>query len=759
MNALNLTLILLRSNYRNPMNMKKLYPLAVMVLSASMATAQVSFQNHSKSPNLVTINTTDFPGVQAFSLVGSFDTLAQTPTWRFGGSADGAGILKNSNGTFTYILNHEDNFSVSRITLDNTFKPVKGEYLLNSNGGMWRLCSATMATPQTHGFGPLFLTCGETSAESMTHYLNPYGSPITDSTTSAVTTIATGLGKWNAENALPLPAVAFPGKTVILVGDDDSGTNGGQVVMYVSNAVGDLNNGTLYVMRRVDQNQRERDIPVSTGTVAVEFVPIPGYTTMTGAQIDAYANATLKSIKFQRVEDLDYRKGNAKANRQIFFNATGQVNSDTTDRTLWGRVYELKLDSLNPLVGSLRCVLNGDNKASTNPARVLYQPDNICVTEDYVYVQEDPNGYTFPGASAYIHDARIYQYDIETEGFKQLLEIDHHRHANDSAIYNRNSAGTAFQTSGTGGWEFGALVDVSKETGVDNSFVLSLQPHSWRYPFFAGVDGGTKRTSENQGSLLITLTGLPRIKAKVPVASSKSICSGTTATLTATGGSNYAATNGTTYKWYTQAVNGTAVFTGSVFVTPILSNNATYYVESSVSGSTSASRTQVNVTVTATPGQPTISQTGNVLSSNAATGNQWYRNGNLIPGATGTTYTVTVDGYYSVAASNGNCASVRSSETMMTLTGIEEMTDAKGLNVFPNPNDGTFTIHFKTPEESKTLNVRVINTMGQVVFEDGVSNFNGSYAKTINIGDLSNGAYHVTIYTDSKVYKQTISKQ
>jgi hypothetical protein len=40
-------------------------------------------------------------------------------------------------------------------------------------------------------------------------------------------------------------------------GDDDSGTYGGQVFMYVSNTVGDLANGSLYD-ERTNDNQRER---------------------------------------------------------------------------------------------------------------------------------------------------------------------------------------------------------------------------------------------------------------------------------------------------------------------------------------------------------------------------------------------------------------------------------------------------------------------------------------------------------------------
>jgi hypothetical protein len=36
-------------------------------------------------------------------------------------------LLRNVDGTLL-LVNHEDNFAVSRVTFDKTFKPTKGEY-------------------------------------------------------------------------------------------------------------------------------------------------------------------------------------------------------------------------------------------------------------------------------------------------------------------------------------------------------------------------------------------------------------------------------------------------------------------------------------------------------------------------------------------------------------------------------------------------------------------------------------------------------
>lgn len=453
----------------------------------------VVLANHSATPVLLK-KQTGFENLNLYSLIGSDDALVDSPSFIFGGSADGTGLLKNTDGTFTFLVNHEDNFAVSRITLDKTFKPVKGEYLLNSNGGTWRLCGATMATVAENGFGPLFLTSGESGEESRTHGLDPYAS----AGTSSVSKELPGLGRLSAENALPLKATAFSGKTVVVIGDDDSGTYGGQVFMYVANTVGDLQNGSLYMMKRNDDNQKEMDM-VTGQSYNVSFVKIDNHTTLTGRQINEKVN-DLKAIKFGRVEDLDYKKGSVTAAREIYFNVTGQnntgVNADYS-RTKYGRVYKLNLNATNPLEGTLELVLNGDDRTSI--AGKFQNPDNICVTKNYAYIQEDANGY-----GDETHDAYIYQYNLSTKQIKVVLELDHRRLETDAAKYNANGS------SNKGAWEYGALIDVSEQLGIDDTFLLSVQPHTWTGTKYKGVDGGTLRTSEEQASQIVLIKGLAR---------------------------------------------------------------------------------------------------------------------------------------------------------------------------------------------------------------------------------------------------------
>ena len=65
--------------------------------------APVALKNQSVTPALLK---SLVPGVEIYSLVSSDDVLPGSPNYRFGGSADGAGFIKNTDGSFTALVNH-----------------------------------------------------------------------------------------------------------------------------------------------------------------------------------------------------------------------------------------------------------------------------------------------------------------------------------------------------------------------------------------------------------------------------------------------------------------------------------------------------------------------------------------------------------------------------------------------------------------------------------------------------------------------------
>ncbi|RRB17566.1 hypothetical protein [Larkinella knui] len=455
----------------------------------------VVLKAHSVSPPLVKA-LPGFESLEILPLISSDDKLEQSPGFVFAGEPDGAGLLKNPTGDgYILLTNHEIIRSLSRVYLDKTFKPVKGEYLLDAEGGLWRLCSATLATPAEHGFGPIFLTAGESDAEGRVHAIDPVGAA--DKKNSSRTLPA--LGKASFENALPLPKGAYPNKTVILMSEDEGN---GQVTLYVSNTVGDLQNGKLYTLRRTNLDPVEKTMQADQ-RYDVEFVEIANAKTATGAQIAAQ-QLEKNAIQFARVEDIDYRKGSAANGREVFFAVTGSFASD---RVQWGRVYHLELDASDPLKGKLSFIAEG----YSNPGKSLVNPDNICVTENYVYIGEDGDA----PISTPDHDGRIWQYGIATKQLKPFLEMNHRR---SDAEFQKKFNLIGHQGIST--WEYGAMTDISEVVGISNTFLINLQPHTWRDTKFVNADGSSITKDVNiydnaignmgEGGQIVLVRGVPK---------------------------------------------------------------------------------------------------------------------------------------------------------------------------------------------------------------------------------------------------------
>jgi len=188
-----------------------------------------------------------------------------------------------------------------------------------------------------------------------------------------------------------------------------------------------------------------------------------------------------------------------------------------------------------------------------------------------------------------------------------------------------------------------------------------------------------------------------------PTASNTSVCSGNSATISATTPNN-------NYAWYDSAVGGNLLSNAQVYVTPALTTTTTYYVETTANGCTSA-RTPVKVTVNPLPAAPVVNSgavcSGTSVTLTAAGGGviQWYdapAGGTLLK--TGTTYktpVLTVNTTYYVQSSNGTCISPRAPVTVTINTkynpefqypsGTFCATGPNPTPVINNPAGGTFS--------------------------------------------------------------------
>jgi hypothetical protein len=154
---------------------------------------------------------------------------------------------------------------------------------------------------------------------------------------------------------------------------------------------------------------------------------------------------------------------------------------------------------------------------------------------------------------------------------------------------------------------------------------------------------------------------------------------------------------------------------------------------------------------------PVITLAGNVFSSTAAVSYQWYRNGSSIPGAIAQTYTATEAGAYKVNAVFAGGCSFMSNEINFVPTAVPNVNpDEIGLIVSPNPaTSGQVNVQLKTNTRAD-LNVALINTSGQKVYQQSVPNFIGRWSQTLQPGKLAPGIYYLQVQHDKKMYVRKV---
>jgi trimeric autotransporter adhesin len=214
-------------------------------------------------------------------------------------------------------------------------------------------------------------------------------------------------------------------------------------------------------------------------------------------------------------------------------------------------------------------------------------------------------------------------------------------------------------------------------------------------------------------------------------ANSQTICSDSTVTLTASGG--------TSYTW--SPATGLSATTGSS-VTANPQANVTYTVTSSGSGGCQGGGIDA-ITVINSPNKPSITANGDTLISSATQANQWYRNDTIIPGATAQTYIYTIVGNYTVEAKNlvNGCSAV--SNLFNPSTGINQLSINKDLlSIYPNPASGEIVVNISSSvADVKNWNLQITDVLGRTVYARSSLNYNNA----IDLSNLAVGMYFITV--------------
>jgi hypothetical protein len=316
-----------------------------------------------------------------------------------------------------------------------------------------------------------------------------------------------------------------------------------------------------------------------------------------------------------------------------------------------------------------------------------------------------------------------------------------------------NSAGptatSVTTTNSTCGNSNGGLT-IGTVTGGTGPYTYSVNGSAYSTTLsYAGLAAGSYSINVKDANGCIYTTTATIVNSAGPTAQATTTSNSTCGN--ANGSVSVGATTGGTGP-FTYSLNGGA-FTTTTNYTGLAAGTYTVTVKDA-NGCTFTVNAVISNTGT-TPPTPTITQSGSVLTSSSATGNQWYLNGTPIPGATNQNYTFTANGNYTVVVTTGGCSSAPSAVTTVTGVGIEEMANNPyNLIVFPNPNDGHFTITFNSSVKDE-YRIEIVNSIGQLIFREDIKNFTGTYKKEMSVVEYGQGIYMISL-TNSK--NETVKK-
>ncbi len=254
-----------------------------------------------------------------------------------------------------------------------------------------------------------------------------------------------------------------------------------------------------------------------------------------------------------------------------------------------------------------------------------------------------------------------------------------------------------------------------------------------------GVSGslviGKELVSTLSDTDVVTVFALPNVSNIIP--SADTVCSGDTVLLQADPGF-------ISYAWYKDNV----VIVGATqdFYSTISAGS--YSVEVvDTNGCSNTSNSQI-ITTISYPVKPLLLLSGggkilNVDNIQAGISYQWYVDSMPISGATNTTYTPTVPGNYAVVATNFFGCERWSDEIFLnidTTNSIAENFNESILALYPNPNNGVFTMKLNTMNAFNGL-VEIRDITGRLIFTDNLGYVSGELIKEFNVSDYSNGMY------------------
>ena len=102
---------------------------------------------------------------------------------------------------------------------------------------------------------------------------------------------------------------------------------------------------------------------------------------------------------------------------------------------------------------------------------------------------------------------------------------------------------------------------------------------------------------------------------------------------------------------------------------------------------------------------------------------------------------------YDPGTGNGQYSSLTACQANCVSTSIISQ-DIGDLNIYPNPTNGILNIEFSILN-SQDIRLNLVNTIGEIVFTESLSNYLGDYKRQINLQEYSKAIYFLEIQTEN----------
>jgi hypothetical protein len=141
-----------------------------------------------------------------------------------------------------------------------------------------------------------------------------------------------------------------------------------------------------------------------------------------------------------------------------------------------------------------------------------------------------------------------------------------------------------------------------------------------------------------------------------------------------------------------------------------------------------------------------------VLTSSSPTGNQWFKDGVAIEGATNATVTVSSVGTYTVVVTIDNCSGVASDGESLIITGTEA-TD-QGVRIFPNPAENEIVVDVTGLNSPTPVSLAIYDVSGRTMHT-----MTGNGKMNVKVSSYRTGNYVLKIESGKRIITKQIIKK